>query len=105
MVGVVAGLVPCPLTLFVMVFALSRGVPEAGFAFAVAMLTGIMLTLSGVAAATTLARDRLAWLIDRHGQRVDRLALALDAIAGILLVVIGLNALLGSEALFWGGGS
>src|SRR6478672_8217526 len=41
-VGVVAGLVPCPLTLFAMFFALSRGVPEAGLIFAVAMMLGIL---------------------------------------------------------------
>ena len=35
MVGVIAGLVPCPLTLFAMFLALSRGVPEAGLTFAV----------------------------------------------------------------------
>jgi nickel/cobalt transporter (NicO) family protein len=33
-VGIVAGLVPCPLTLFVMAFAISRGVPQAGVALA-----------------------------------------------------------------------
>src|SRR5215212_5763712 len=37
MVGLVAGLVPCPLTLFVMFFALAHGVPQAGIVFAVAM--------------------------------------------------------------------
>ncbi len=29
-VGFMAGLISCPLTLFVMTFAISRGVPEAG---------------------------------------------------------------------------
>ena len=37
-VGFVAGLAPCPLTLFAMVLALARGVPEAGLAFAAAMM-------------------------------------------------------------------
>ncbi len=32
--GVVAGLIPCPLTLFVMTFSSARGAPEAGLAFA-----------------------------------------------------------------------
>ncbi|UYN96429.1 MAG: sulfite exporter TauE/SafE family protein [Enhydrobacter sp.] len=31
-VGFMAGLIPCPLTLFVMTFAITRGVPEAGIA-------------------------------------------------------------------------
>src|SRR5438477_2468489 len=49
MVGVIAGLVPCPLTLFAMFFAISRGVPEAGLIFAAAMMGGIALTLGAVA--------------------------------------------------------
>ena len=44
--GVVAGLVPCPLTLFAMVAGISRGVPEAGLTFAVATLFGVAFTLS-----------------------------------------------------------
>ena len=92
-VGFVAGLIPCPLTLFVMFFARSRGVPEAGLTFAASMLLGITLTLASVAVATTILRDSIAHLIDRHGQSVDRVARVLDATAGILLIVIGLRAL------------
>ncbi|TIM37420.1 MAG: hypothetical protein E5Y56_33685, partial [Mesorhizobium sp.] len=39
--GFMAGLIPCPLTLFVMTFAIVRGVPEAGIAFAVTMMAGV----------------------------------------------------------------
>ena len=42
-VGFTAGIVPCPLTLFVMTFAIARGVPLAGVAFAFAMMIGIAL--------------------------------------------------------------
>src|SRR5438034_4898922 len=49
MTGVAAGLVPCPLTLFVLVLAVTRGVPEVGFIFALAMMLGVTLTLAGVA--------------------------------------------------------
>ena len=89
-VGFVAGLVPCPLTLFAMVLAISRGIPEAGIAFALAMLIGIALTLSIVAAATTLARDRAAIFMERYGASVMRVSRILDAVAGALLVAIGI---------------
>src|SRR5215204_6206656 len=72
-VGVVAGLVPCPLTLFGMFFALSRGVPEAGLIFAVAMMIGVGLTLGSVAVVTVLARDWLVRLLARHGTAMERL--------------------------------
>lgn len=89
-VGFVAGLAPCPLTLFAMVLAISRGIPEAGIAFAVSMLIGIAITLSAVAAATALARARVALLMERHGASVTRVGRILDATGGALLVAIGI---------------
>ena len=57
--GIFAGLIPCPLTLFVMVFATSKGMPEAGLAFAVVMLIGVALTLSTVAAGAVFLSGAL----------------------------------------------
>lgn len=93
-VGLIAGLVPCPLTLFVMFFSLARGVPQAGLMFAVAMLIGISLTLGAVALATILARDTVSLFIDRHGIAVQKFARFLDGTAGVLLVVIGASEFL-----------
>src|SRR5215207_8681749 len=61
-VGVIAGLVPCPLTLFAILLALARGVPEAGFAFAVSMMLGVALTLCFTALLTVFARRMLITL-------------------------------------------
>jgi nickel/cobalt transporter (NicO) family protein len=94
MVGVVAGLVPCPLTLFVMFLAVTRGVPEAGFTFALAMMLGVALTLAGVAVLTVITRDRLVTFTTQHGASIDRFACVLDAAAGALLFAIGIHALL-----------
>jgi ABC-type nickel/cobalt efflux system permease component RcnA len=93
-VAVVAGLIPCPLTLFAMFLALSRGVPEAGLSFAFAMMIGVTITLAGVAAGTILARDRVLALIEGRGGSVEQVSRALDAIAGALLIAIGLRQLL-----------
>jgi nickel/cobalt transporter (NicO) family protein len=103
MVGVVAGLVPCPLTLFAMVLALSRGVPEAGLTFALAMVLGVGLTLGAVALATVLARDWVVLVSARHGASIAWLARILDGMAGALLLATGLYALAG-PALFWPSG-
>ena len=82
MVGAIAGLVPCPLTLFAMFLALSRGVPEAGLTFAVAMMLG-------VPTLTVLAREWVVFLISRHGGSVERASRFLEAATGAALVVIG----------------
>lgn len=45
-VGFTAGLVPCPLTLFVMFYSLSRGIPAAGLTFSLAMFVAVAATLA-----------------------------------------------------------
>lgn len=94
MVGVITGLVPCPLTLFVMFFALARGIVEAGLTFALAMMLGVALTLSIVAVIAILARDRMVGFLSSHGMAVERLTRSLDATAGLLLIGIGAYELL-----------
>jgi nickel/cobalt exporter len=92
-VGFVAGLIPCPLTLFAMFFALSRGVPEAGLVFALAMMLGVLATLALVALLTTFMRDRLMTLLSRHGASLQHFARALDALSGLLLIALSLMEL------------
>lgn len=94
MVGAVAGLIPCPLTLFAMFLSISRGVPEAGLVFAASMMMGVGLTLVIIAVTTILARDWILTLIGRHGGSIERASRGLDAIAGSLLLLIGLRQLL-----------
>ncbi len=92
-VGFMAGLVPCPLTLFVMTFAISRGVPEAGIAFAITMMVGVGLVLSLVAAGTVLARQRVTHLIENQPVLLVRLTRAVEGIAGLILIAIALHEL------------
>ena len=87
--GILAGLVPCPLTLFAMFLAVSKGVVAAGLTFAVAMMIGLPLTLIGVATVTVLARDRALALMGRHGASVERINRAFDLGTGMLLLAIG----------------
>ena len=92
MVGVVAGLVPCPLTLFAMVLALGRGVPEAGLIFALAMVLGVGLTLAAVAVLAVFARSWVVAVSARRGASVVQLSRVLDGVADTLLLAAGLHA-------------
>jgi len=94
MVGVIAGLIPCPLTLFVMFFAMTRGVVEAGLTFAIAMMMGVALTLSIVAVLAVLAREWTVHFLSRHGVMVGRLTRGLDAVSGLVLIGIATYTLL-----------
>lgn len=93
-VGLFAGLVPCPLTLFVMTYATARGVPEAGIAFAVVMLAGVACTLSLVALVTVLFRRQLEHLLATRPRLLGRVARALAALTGAFLVLVAVNELL-----------
>lgn len=92
--GFVAGLIPCPLTLFVMTLALSRGAAEAGLAFSVSMLIGVGLILGAVALIAAFARASLIHLSERHGAAISRISRWLDAVAGLALVSIAAMELL-----------
>jgi nickel/cobalt exporter len=91
--GVIAGLIPCPLTLFVMTLALSRGAPEAGLAFSVSMLLGVATVLGAVAVISVVARNSLVHLFDNHGVAIAQISRGLDALAGAALMSIALREL------------
>jgi nickel/cobalt exporter len=93
-VGFVAGLIPCPLTLFVMTFAISRGVPEAGLVFAVAMMLGVALTLSAIALLTALLRVRVAHQLEHRPALLHGLSRGLEGVAGVVLLVVALQELM-----------
>jgi len=90
-VGFMAGLIPCPLTLFVMTFAISRGVPEAGIAFAVTMMAGVALTLSAVALITVFVRIQLVRLLESRPKLIEALSRSMEAVAGAIRVTVALN--------------
>jgi nickel/cobalt transporter (NicO) family protein len=92
-VGFIAGLVPCPLTLFAMFYALARGVPEAGVVFAVAMMVGVLTTLAIVAALTVLARDWVMGAMARYGTSIETLTRTLDGLSGLLLISLSTREL------------
>lgn len=92
--GFIAGLIPCPLTLFVMTLALSRGAPEAGLAFSLSMLLGVATILGTVAVVSAVARSSLAHLFVRHGTAIARASRILDGLAGATLTTIAVIELL-----------
>lgn len=84
-VGVMAGLIPCPLTLFAMTFAMSRGVPTAGVLFAITMMVGVALTLSCVAVLSIVFRERLVQFFARQPRLFETISRAIEGAAGLAL--------------------
>ena len=91
MVGVIAGLIPCPLTLFAMFFALARGVPEAGLTFAFSMMLGVGLTLTAVAGLVIVARNWAMNLVANHGASLELVSRLLEGMTGMVLIVVAIR--------------
>ncbi|RUW89869.1 sulfite exporter TauE/SafE family protein [Mesorhizobium sp. M7A.F.Ca.US.010.02.1.1] len=93
-VGAMAGLVPCPLTLFVMTFAIVRGVPVAGVLFAGTMMIGVAITLCSVAVLSILLRESLMHFVESRPRLFDAITRAIEGIAGAALVALAVHEIL-----------
>jgi ABC-type nickel/cobalt efflux system permease component RcnA len=87
--GVAAGLVPCPLTLFVMTFAAAKGVTAAGISFAAMTLVGVALVLGAVALAATALGQGLRGL----PRGADLAARGLTVATGLAFIAVSALAL------------
>jgi nickel/cobalt exporter len=93
-VGVMAGLIPCPLTLFVMTFAIARGVPAAGILFAGTMMIGVALTLSVVAILSILLRERLVHFVEGRPRLFEAITRSIEGLAGAALIALAIHEIL-----------
>lgn len=94
-VGFMAGLIPCPLTLFIMNFAVLHQVVITGLLFALAMMAGIVVTLASVALLTVLFREQLARLLQAWPRGLNRTSRILEALAGGVLLAVAATTLSG----------
>jgi hypothetical protein len=83
------GMIPCPLTTFVLSYALARGVLASGLLVAAAMTVGMIATIGGVALMAAFARDRLVALLGRTEGWRHSAGMVLEA-GGAVLVLLDL---------------
>ncbi len=93
-VGFMAGLVPCPLTLFVMTFSILHQVVITGILFAMTMMLGVGMTLSAVALLAVLFREQLSRLLRTRPRLLAATSKSIGAIAGLILVAIAIHELI-----------
>jgi nickel/cobalt transporter (NicO) family protein len=84
------GMIPCPLTTFIMSYALARGMLAAGLAVTAAMTVGMIATISGIALAAAFARDRFMGLLDRTEGWRHRVGTVLEVGGSVMVLVFGL---------------
>ena len=91
-----SGMIPCPLTTFILSYALARGVLASGLLVAAAMAVGMITTIGGIALAATVARSRLVGLLERSEGWRHHAGMALEVGGAALVLLLGISTLLGS---------
>ena len=76
--ALVTGMIPCPLTTFILSYALARGVLAAGLAVTAAMTLGMIAMIGGMALIAALARDRFMTLLARTERLRHRIGRGLE---------------------------
>ena len=92
----VTGMIPCPLTTFIMSYALARGMFTAGLAVTAAMTAGMIATIGGIALAATFARHSLMGLLAKTESWRHRAGTVLQVGGSVMVVVLGLWMMLSS---------
>jgi ABC-type nickel/cobalt efflux system permease component RcnA len=86
----VTGMIPCPLTSFIMSYTLARGLLGAGLAVTAAMALGMIATIGGIALAAAFARDRFMGLLARTESWRHRVGRVLEVGSSVMVLVFGL---------------
>lgn len=88
--ALVTGMIPCPLTTFVLSYALARGVLAAGLVVTAAMTVGMIAAIGGIAVMAALARTRFMALLSRTERLRHRLGRALEVFGSLAVLGFGL---------------
>lgn len=94
----VTGLVPCPLTTFIMSYALARGLLGAGLAVTAAMAAGMVVTITAVTVIATVSRMRLLTFFARTEGVRTWLGRTLETGGALLVLLFGAWVILGAQS-------
>lgn len=85
-----SGLVPCPLTTFIMVYASARGIVWAGLVITAAMAAGVILTILLFVLGAILLRAQALGFLARTEQARERAGRILEAGCALAVIAFGL---------------
>jgi nickel/cobalt exporter len=90
MLALVTGLVPCPLTTFILTYAIAREKLAIGLAAVGGMLAGVIVTLVTFAVAAVVARGSLMALLSRTKGWRHKVGWGLEFAGAVAVLLIGL---------------
>jgi nickel/cobalt exporter len=88
-VAIAAGFVPCPLTTFIMAYAVAHGIVFAGLIITAAMAAGMIATVAAFALAAILLRERFFAFLVRSAVWRERLGRTAEALSGAAIISSG----------------
>lgn len=93
MLAFVTGLVPCPLTTFILTFAIAKHQLAVGFAAVGAMTIGVIATIASFAVAAVFARERFMTLLARTEWLRLKLGRGFELAGACAVIVLGIAML------------
>lgn len=93
-----AGMVPCPLTTFILTYALAHDRLAIGLTAVAAMLCGVILTLVSVSLVAVLLRQKAAFALERSERWRHHFGLGLELASGSAVILLGVMMLVGTLA-------
>jgi len=85
----VTGLVPCPLTSFIMVYATAQGIIAAGLLVTAGMAIGMTVTIASFALAAALLHDRFMVLMQQTNHIRQQVGHGLEIASAIAIIAFG----------------
>ncbi len=89
-VAFATGLVPCPLTTFIMVYSVANGIVIAGLVITAAMAMGMIATILIFVGCTMVLRERALQFFERTASARERTGRALEIVSALMIVAFGL---------------
>ncbi len=86
--GALAGCVPCPVTIFIMTFSLTYGIPQAGIASLLGLSAGMFVLTSFLGVIVVRGRDSL---LNSSGYiiKTEKVSEILESTSLVLIILIG----------------
>jgi len=94
MLAFVGGLIPCPLTTFIMSYAVANGLVGAGLVLSSSFAGGMILTVFAFPLLAILLRTRLVALLNQTAGWRSQAGFGLEVIAALAIVALGVWPLL-----------
>jgi ABC-type nickel/cobalt efflux system permease component RcnA len=93
MLAIATGLVPCPLTTFILTYALASGKLAVGLAAVGGMLAGVIVTICSFAIAAIVLRQKFLRLLGRTESLQLTLGWWLQLLSAVGVLVLGIALL------------